>query len=62
MEQEDVDVVDWGQMRLDNLGNRVAGAAARFQPRPDCFRQDVGRSDKSVSLSQILSDVKDLTR
>ena len=43
------------------LRYRVASAAARFQPELACFRQGLDRSGETISLSQILSDVKDMT-
>ena len=53
---------DWGRCSLHNLRYRVARAADRFQTRLACLRQGIGRSDESISLSQTLSDVTDLTR
>ena len=57
-----VDLQTRARCTLDNLRCRVACAAARFQPRLACFRQRIGGSDESISLSQILSGVKDLTQ
>jgi len=57
-----VDLQTRGRCSLDNLRYRVAIAAARFQPEVACLRQGLDRSDEIISLSQILSDVKDMTR
>jgi len=57
-----VDLQTRGRCSLDNLRYRVASAAARVQPELACLRQGLDRSDETVSLSQILSDVKDMTR
>jgi len=51
-----------GRCSLHYLRYRVAGAAASFQPEFAWFRQGLDRSDETISLSQILSDVKDITR
>ncbi len=49
-------------MQFGDLRYRVACAAASFQPEFACFRQGLDRSDKTISLSQILPDVKDETQ
>jgi len=48
-------------MSLGNLRYRVASAAASFQPDFACFSQGLDRSVETISLNQILSDVKDMT-
>jgi len=50
-----------GRCSLDHLRYSVASAAASFQPEFACFRRGLVRSDKTISLSQILPDVTDET-
>ena len=57
-----VDLQTRGRCSLDNLRYRAASAAARFQPELACLRQGLDRSDETVSVSQILSDGKNMTR
>ncbi len=57
-----VDLQTRGRCSLDNLRYRAASAAARLQPELACLRQGLDRSDETVSVSQILSDGKNMTR
>ena len=57
-----VDLQTRGRCGFDNLRYRAASAAARLQPELACLRQGLDRSDETVSVSQILSDGKNMTR
>jgi len=54
-------IIIMGRCSLDHPRYRVASAAASFQPEFTCFKRGLVIPDQTISLSQILPDVKDET-